>query len=207
MKTPGISVTPIITIDGIREVNEVHFDNVRVPANNLIGEEGKGWTYAKVLLTHERTGIARVAESKGKLASLKKRIDSLSSEAFDLRGNAVFMSRVAEAEVELKALEFTELRVLSSVATGKAPGSESSILKIKGTEIMQLLDELLLEVAGVQGLPFLPEQYQEGFAGEPEGPFFAAKAAPAYYNNRKLSIYGGTNEIQKNIIAKQVLGL
>merc|ERR1712000_167887 len=135
MKTPGISVTPIITIDGIREVNEVHFDNVRVPANNLIGEEGKGWTYAKVLLTHERTGIARVAESKGKLASLKKRIDSLSSEAFDLRGNAVFMSRVAEAEVELKALEFTELRVLSSVATGKAPGSESSILKIKAQKL------------------------------------------------------------------------
>ncbi len=207
MKTPGVSVTPIITIDGIREVNEVHFEDVRVPAENLIGEEGKGWTYAKVLLTHERTGIARVAESKAKLASLKKRIDSGTSELNDLSGNVVFMSRVAEAEVELKALEFTELRVLSSVATGKAPGSESSILKIKGTEIMQLLDELLLEVAGIQGLPFLPEQYQTGFDGETEGPAFAAKAAPVYYNNRKLSIYGGTNEIQKNIISKQVLGL
>lgn len=207
MQTPGVSVTPIITIDGIREVNEVHFEDVRVPAENLIGEEGKGWTYAKVLLTHERTGIARVAESKAKLASLKKRIESGTSELNDLSGNAVFMSRVAEAEVELKALEFTELRVLSSVATGKAPGSESSILKIKGTEIMQLLDELLLEVAGIQGLPFLPEQYQTGFDGETEGPAFAAKAAPVYYNNRKLSIYGGTNEIQKNIISKQVLGL
>lgn len=207
MKTPGVSVTPIITIDGIREVNEVHFDNVRVPAENLIGEEGRGWTYAKVLLTHERTGIARVAESKAKLATLKKRIAAGTSALCDLAGNRVFMSRVAEAEVELKALEFTELRVLSSVATGKAPGSESSILKIKGTEIMQLLDELLLEVAGIQGLPFLPEQYQTGFDGETQGPAFAAKAAPVYYNNRKLSIYGGTNEIQKNIISKQVLGL
>lgn len=207
MKTPGVSVTPIITIDGTHEVNEVHFDDVRVPANNLIGEEGKGWTYAKVLLTHERTGIARVAESKARLNSIKKMIDEAAARGEDLKSNAVFMARLLEIEVELKALEYTELRVLSSVSTGKAPGPESSILKIKGSEMIQMLDELVLEIAGIYALPFVPEQYTEGFDGESIGPLFAAKAAPTYYNDRKVSIYGGTNEIQKNIIAKQVLGL
>jgi alkylation response protein AidB-like acyl-CoA dehydrogenase len=207
MNDPGVTVTPIITIDGIREVNEVHFDSVRVPVSNLIGEEGKGWTYAKVLLTHERTGIARVAESKARLKSIKKMIDETPAGVEDVRSNSVFMARLLEIEVELKAIEYTELRVLSSVSTGKAPGPESSILKIKGSEIMQALDEIVVEIAGIYALPFVPEQYQAGFDGESVGPLFAAKAAPVYYNNRKVSIYGGTNEIQKNIIAKQVLGL
>lgn len=207
MNDPGVTVTPIITIDGIREVNEVHFDSVRVPVSNLIGEEGKGWTYAKVLLTHERTGIARVAESKARLKSIKKMLDETPAGVEDVRSNSVFMARLLEIEVELKAIEYTELRVLSSVSTGKAPGPESSILKIKGTEIMQALDEIVVEIAGIYALPFVPEQYQAGFDGESVGPLFAAKAAPVYYNNRKVSIYGGTNEIQKNIIAKQVLGL
>ena len=207
MNDPGVTVTPIITIDGIREINEVHFDSVRVPVSNLIGEEGKGWTYAKVLLTHERTGIARVAESKARLKSIKKMLDETPAGVEDVRSNSVFMARLLEIEVELKAIEYTELRVLSSVSTGKAPGPESSILKIKGTEIMQALDEIVVEIAGIYALPFVPEQYQAGFDGESVGPLFAAKAAPVYYNNRKVSIYGGTNEIQKNIIAKQVLGL
>jgi|TARA_R110001583_G_scaffold129951_1_gene281747 alkylation response protein AidB-like acyl-CoA dehydrogenase len=207
MNDPGVTVTPIITIDGIREVNEVHFDSVRVPVSNLIGEEGKGWTYAKVLLTHERTGIARVAESKARLKSIKKMLDETPAGVEDVRSNSVFMARLLEIEVELKAIEYTELRVLSSVSTGKAPGPESSILKIKGSEIMQALDEIVVEIAGIYALPFVPEQYQAGFDGESVGPLFAAKAAPVYYNNRKVSIYGGTNEIQKNIIAKQVLGL
>ncbi|MEH6823031.1 MAG: acyl-CoA dehydrogenase family protein [Motiliproteus sp.] len=207
MNDPGVTVTPIITVDGIREVNEVHFDSVRVPVSNLIGEEGKGWTYAKVLLTHERTGIARVAESKARLKSIKKMLDETPAGVEDVRSNSVFMARLLEIEVELKAIEYTELRVLSSVSTGKAPGPESSILKIKGSEIMQALDEIVVEIAGIYALPFVPEQYQAGFDGESVGPLFAAKAAPVYYNNRKVSIYGGTNEIQKNIIAKQVLGL
>lgn len=207
MKTPGVSVHPIITIDGTHEVNEVHFEDVRVPVENRIGEEGKGWTYAKVLLTHERTGIARVAESKALLASLKRVVHSKNDALMDMTQNAVFMTRLIEAEVELKALEYTELRVLSAVSTGKAPGPESSILKIKGTEIMQLLNELFVEAAGIYALPYVPEQYQEGFDGVPVGPQFCAKTSATYYNNRKVSIYGGTNEIQKNIISKQVLGL
>jgi len=207
MHSPGVSVTPIITIDGTHEVNEVHFNDVRVPVVNLIGEEGKGWTYAKELLTHERTGIARVAESKARLKSIKKILDETPKGFESMKTNSVFMARLLEIEIELKAIEYTELRVLSSVSTGKAPGPESSILKIKGSEIMQALDEIMVEVAGIYALPFVPEQYETGFDGESIGPLFAAKAAPVYYNNRKVSIYGGTNEIQKNIIAKQVLGL
>ncbi|MGV2870933.1 acyl-CoA dehydrogenase family protein [Colwellia sp. E150_009] len=206
MHTPGVTVKPIITLDGRREVNEVFFEDVRVPAHNLIGEEGKGWTYAKVLLTHERTNIAGVASSKQRLSSIYEMLETPPDGMADLRKNNVFMARVLATEVELKALEYTELRVLSSVSTGKAPGPESSILKIKGTEVQQALDELYVEMAGIYALPFLPQQYDDATV-EPIGPFFAANTAPHYYNNRKVTIYGGTNEIQKNIIAKHVLGL
>ena len=210
MKSPGISVAPIITIDGQHEVNEVHFDNVLVPANNLVGEEGKGWTYAKVLLTHERTGIARVAESKQRFATLKTRIDQLKGTPDQPHNNNVFMTRVAQAEIDLVALEYTELRVLSSIATGNAPGPESSILKILGTELQQALDELLLDLSALHALPFVPTQYDSGYNADVSGkllePHYAANTAPHYYNNRKVSIYGGSNEVQKNIIAKQILG-
>ena len=206
MASPGVTVKPIITLDGKREVNEVFFEDVRVPVENLIGEEGKGWTYAKVLLTHERTNIAGVASSKRRLAKLKALLADPPAGVPSLNDNPMFLARLVETEVELTALEYTELRVLSAVATGKAPGPESSILKIKGTEIQQALDELWLEAAGIYALPFVPEQYQEGFDGDVIGPQFAANTAPHYYNNRKVTIYGGTNEIQKNIIAKQVLG-
>jgi len=206
MHTPGVTVKPIITLDGRREVNEVFFEDVRVPAHNLIGEEGKGWTYAKVLLTHERTNIAGVASSKQRLSSIYEMLETPPDGMADLRKNNVFMARVLATEVELKALEYTELRVLSSVSTGKAPGPESSILKIKGTEVQQALDELYVEMAGIYALPFLPQQYDDATV-EQIGPFFAANTAPHYYNNRKVTIYGGTNEIQKNIIAKHVLGL
>ena len=207
MNSPGVTVTPITTIDGGDEINEVHFKDVRVPAGNLVGEAGKGWTYAKLLLTHERTGIARVAESRARFNKLSDLISNPPDGAEALKHNAVFMARVIETEIELKALEFTELRVLSDVSTGRAPGPESSILKIKGSEIQQAIDELLMEVAGIYALPFVPEQYETGFEGEPVGPMFAAETASHYYNNRKVSIYGGSNEIQKNIIARQVLGL
>lgn len=207
MRSAGVSVRPIITIDGSHEVNEVHFQDVCVPRQNLIGEEGLGWSYAKVLLTHERTGIARVAESRARFKKLQQQLATPPPGTASLRHNLVFMTRVVETEIELKALEYTELRVLSAVATGQAPGPESSILKIKGSEIQQAIDELFLELAGIYALPFVPEQYHREFDGESIGPMFAANTAPHYYNNRKLSIYGGSNEIQKNIIAKQALGL
>ncbi|MGV2870688.1 acyl-CoA dehydrogenase family protein [Colwellia sp. E150_009] len=205
MKTPGITVKPIITLDGRREVNEVFFDNVKVPVNNLIGEEGKGWTYAKVLLTHERTNIAGVVSSTNKIAAMHKLLETPPKGMPNLRNNNEFMTKLVEAEVELKALEYTELRVLSSISIGKAPGPESSILKIKGTEVQHMIDELYVELAGVYALPFVPHQYDE--VVESVGPHFAADTAPYYFNNRKATIYGGTNEVQKNIIGKQVLGL
>lgn len=207
MKTPGITVSPIYTLDGHREVNEVHFDNVRVPAENLIGQEGKGWTYAKLLLTHERTGIARVANSKVRLAALKEKAAETSNGGPALMDDPSFKQKVAELETDLMALEYTELRTLAAVSTGQAPGPESSILKIKGSEIAQAIDELNVEVAGYYALPFVKEQFMEGFDGEPVGPGSACNSGPVYFNNRKASIYGGSNEIQRNIICKAVLGL
>jgi alkylation response protein AidB-like acyl-CoA dehydrogenase len=207
MKTPGIRVSPIYLLDGTPEVNEVHFDEVRVPVENLVGEENRGWTYAKFLLTHERTGIAQVAKSRMRLARLKEIARETDHEGAPLLGDPFFARRVAEVETDLLALEYTELRTLASVSTGKAPGPESSILKIKGTELAQAIDELLLEAAGYHALPFVPEQFVAGYDGYHVGPGSAANAAPIYFNNRKASIYGGSNEIQRNIIAREVLGL
>lgn len=208
MKTPGITVKPIVLIDGFPEVNEVFFDDVKVPAENLIGEENKGWTYAKVLLTHERTSIAGVARGKRRLIALRK----LAEETQDGFGaamseNASFRKRVAEIEIELKALEYSELRTLAALSVGNAPGPESSILKIVGTELAQKMDEMFLELSGYNSLPYVPEQFEEGFEGESVGPGTTAAAALTYFNNRKLSIFGGSNEIQRNIICKAVLGL
>ena len=208
MKTPGVSVKPIITIEGDREVNEVHFEDVKVPANNLIGEEGKGWTYGKVLLQHERTNIAGVARSQYRLNRLKEKIKNANDTQPSLAGDINFLRKIAELEIELKALEYTELRTLAAVSVGKAPGPESSLLKIRGTEIQQRLDELFMEAAGYFSLPYVPNQYaldsdreqHVGFVGD-------TVSSLQYFNNRKASIYGGSNEIQKNIIAKQVLGL
>lgn len=207
MKTPGINLSPIYLLDGSHEVNEVHFDNVRVPAENLIGEEGKGWTYAKVLLTHERTNIAGVANSKVRLASLKEKAAATSDGGPMLGDNPAWQQKVADVEIELLALEYTELRTLAAVSTGKAPGPESSILKIKGTEIQQAIDELNVELAGYYGLPFVQEQFTAEYDDVVIGPGTSAGAAPKYFNNRKATIYGGSNEVQTNIICKAVLGL
>lgn len=209
MKSPGITVSPILTLDEEREVNEVHFDNVRVPANNLIGEENKGWTYAKLLLTHERTSIANVQNSKVRLEKVKSIAKDTASHDGEgqLWADAMFKTKVAAVELELTALEYTELRTLAAVASGGAPGPESSILKIKGTEIMQAIDELFVELAGYHALPFTQSQYHEGFTGERIGDWFESNTGPHYFNNRKQSIFGGTNEIQKGIICKAVLGL
>ncbi|MBN7796182.1 acyl-CoA dehydrogenase family protein [Parahaliea mediterranea] len=212
METPGITVSPIITLDGLHEVNEVHFDNVRVPLENRIGEEGRGWTYAKMLLTHERTGIARVAQSKKRLQTARELASNTShgdgiEDDESLMRVPSFAQKVAAIEIELLALEFTELRTLSAVSTGQAPGPESSILKIKGTEVAQAIDELYVEIAGYYGLPFVKAQFGGEYEGPWVGPGAAANSAPRYFNNRKTSIYGGSNEIQKNIICKAVLGL
>jgi pimeloyl-CoA dehydrogenase large subunit len=206
MKTPGITVRPIVTIDGGREVNEVFFDDVRVPIENRVGEENKGWDYAKFLLGNERTGIARVGLSKERVRRLKH-LASLGERP--LLEDPRFAEKVAAVEVELKALEMTQLRVVAAERNrrDKKPDPASSILKIKGSEIQQAITELMLEVAGPYALPYQPEQDEPGWNEPPIGPDWAGPIAPTYFNWRKISIYGGSNEIQRNIIAKAILGL
>ncbi|MEX0964958.1 MAG: acyl-CoA dehydrogenase family protein [Pseudohongiellaceae bacterium] len=208
MKTPGITLKPIVLLDGHAEVNEVFFDDVRVPANNLIGEENKGWTYAKVLLTHERTNISGIPRGKRRLAALK-RVAADTDDGFGgtMLENAAFKLKLAEIEIELMALEYSELRTLAALSVGKAPGPESSILKIVGTELAQQMDEMFVDLAAYHCLPFVPEQFEDGFQGETMSPGNTAGAALTYFNNRKLTIFGGSNEIQRNIIGKAVLGL
>ncbi len=204
MKTPGIEVQPIITMEGSHEVNSVYFTDVRVPAENLIGEENKGWTYAKVLLQHERTGISGVAHSKRQLARLIEiATKEVRREGRPLIEDPDYSRRVAEVELDLLALEYCDLRVLSDVATGRAPGPESSLLKIKGTEIQQKLTELLVEAAGECALAF---QSADSGSNVRVGPSWSWAAAPQYFNMRKASIYGGSNEIQRNVMAKAMLG-
>ena len=208
MKTPGIRVSPIRLLDGTPEVNEVHFEDVRVPVANRVGEENRGWTCAKYLLTHERTGIAQVARSRVRIAELRQAAAATpSGSGGNLLEDPFFRRRVAEVETELLALEYTELRTLANLSAGKSPGPASSILKIKGTEVAQAIDALFVEVAGLHALPFVPEQLDAGFAGEHIGPGSLTAATGVYLNNRKASIYGGSNEIQRNIIAREVLGL
>jgi len=205
MKTPGITVRPIITIDGGHEVNEVFLEDVRVPAENLIGEENKGWTYAKFLLGNERSGIAGVARSKKAIERLKTIAGSETVDGEPLIKTDEFKRKIADLEIDLTALEFTELRTLASESKGKGPGPESSILKIKGTEIQQRITELTVEAVGHYAFPFNAPA-GEG-SNEVPGPDYALNASQNYFNMRKTSIYGGSNEIQRNIIAKAVLGL
>ncbi|MGH7052941.1 MAG: pimeloyl-CoA dehydrogenase large subunit [Stellaceae bacterium] len=210
MKTPGITVRPIITIEGGHEVNEVFFDEVKVPAENLVGQENRGWDYAKYLLGRERTGIARVGVSKERIHRIKE-LAALEREGDrPLIEDERFCEKLAELEVELKALEMTQLRVVAAERqrTDNKPDPASSILKIKGSEIQQRISELLLEVVGPYALPYQSERPDEERWNEPPiGPEWAGPIAPTYFNWRKVSIYGGTNEIQKNIIAKAILGL
>ena len=199
MKSPGVSVKPIILLDGTHEVNEIHFDNVEVPVENLVGEEGKGWTYGKVLLQHERTNSANTFRSAYRLHRLREQAARPVRGAAALAADRNFMRRLAAVEVDLKALEYIELRTLAAVASGKAPGPESSFLKIKGTEIHQAIDALYMDAAGYYALPYNP--------GPGVGEGSETQSALAYFNYRKATIYAGSNEIQKNIIAKHVLGL
>lgn len=210
MTTPGIVVRPIQTIDGGHEVNEVFFDDVKVPAENLIGEENKGWDYAKFLLGNERTGIARIGISKARIRRLRELAALEQSAGRPLLADERFRAKIAAVEVELKALEMTQLRVVAAERTGNGnkPDSASSILKIKGSEIQQTISELLLEVVGPYALPDqIPHDDSERWNEPAIGPDWASSLAPQYFNMRKTSIYGGSNEIQKNIIAKAILGL
>ncbi|WP_029109076.1 acyl-CoA dehydrogenase family protein [Mycobacterium sp. URHD0025] len=193
MNTPGITLRPIKLIDGSFEVNEVFFEDVRVPADQLVGEENQGWTYAKFLLGNERTGIAQVARTKVRLAEVKER-----AAANGLLSDPLFAARLAEAENDVLALELTQMRVTSDSADGK-PSPASSVLKLRGSQLQQTATELLVEVAGADSLP-----YEAGDIASPE---WAQHAAPHYLNYRKTSIYGGSNEVQRTIIASTILGL
>ena len=207
MNTPGVELRPIRTLDGDREVNEVFFTDVKVPVENLVGEENKGWTCAKYLLTYERTGIAGVGFSVAALEKLKVVAHKVLRNGRPLAEDPLFATRMAKVEIDLENMKTTNLRVIAAVAGGGVPGAESSMLKIRGTEIRQEILSLIRRAMGPYALPFIEEAQYEGYADAPVGPKEAATAAANYFNYRKLSIFGGSNEIQKNIISKMILGL
>ena len=194
MKTPGISVRPTRLLDGTFEVNEIWFDNVRVPASNRVGEENQGWTYAKFLLGHERTNIAGIGFCKRELLRLKQEAAAVNKDGRSLLEDAAFGNKIAQVEIELTALEITNMRVIFAEAANHAPGPEASMLKIRGTEIMQRISELQVELLGPRALAYQHDDDR-------------SRATAAYLNLRKLSIFGGSNEIQRNIIAHMILGL
>jgi alkylation response protein AidB-like acyl-CoA dehydrogenase len=206
MRSPGITVRPIPIMGAAHEVNEVWFEEVQVPVENRVGEENEGWTYAKFLLGHERTNIAGVGPSKRDLRRLKEIAARERKGGRPLIEDPAFAARVARVEIELMALEITNLRVVSAERERRAPGPEASLLKIKGTEIQQALSELMMQAVGPYALPALREEIEAGRA-EPVGPAHAAPLGETYCNVRKTSIYGGSNEIQKNIISRMLLGL
>ncbi len=202
MKSPGISVSPIISIDDEHHLNEVSFDNVRVPVANRIGEEHQGWTYAKALLTHERTALSGIGYCKQTLARIRRYAAEENDGGRPLLADPDFQARLADIEMELMALEFTELRVLATVASGGAPGMESSLLKLKGTELQQAVQSLLFDVAGLYGAAIPGESGIEALGHD-----YGDHARREYMFGRACTIYGGSNEVQKNIIAKFGLGL
>jgi alkylation response protein AidB-like acyl-CoA dehydrogenase len=208
MKSPGVTVRPIITMDGRHEVNEVWFEDVHVPAENLVGEENRGWTYAKFLLGHERTNIAAVGASMRELARLKHIAGLERKNGKPLLQDPYFAGRVAEVEIELTALAITNLRMLTGEARGGAgAGAEASVLKIKGSEIQQALAELMMQAVGPYALPVQREPFDRGDLGAITGPLYAPPLAATHCKMRKVSIYGGSNEIQRSIIARTLLGM
>ena len=208
MKSPGVEVRPIVTLDGDREVNEVFFTDVRVPADNLVWQENKGWTCAKYLLTYERTNIAGVGGSMAALGRLKAIAAKQMKNGRALADDPAFAARMARVEIELENMKTTNLRVLAAVEGGGAPGAESSMLKIRGTQIQQELSSLYRRAMGPYALPYIEAALEdEGYDAPPVGPPGAAYAAARYFNLRKTSIYGGSNEVQRNIISKMILGL
>jgi alkylation response protein AidB-like acyl-CoA dehydrogenase len=208
MKSPGITVRPIITLDGAHEVNEVWFDNVEVPAENLVGQENQGWTYAKYLLSHERTNIADVNRAKRELERLKRvaRVEGLWDDAR-------FRDQIALLEVDVVALEMMVLRVLSAEKSGRQSLDVAGLLKIRGSEIQQRYTELMMLAAGPYAVPFVREAMEAGWQGDqslgglwPGGAAHCAPLAATYFNYRKTTIYGGSNEVQRNIVAQTMLG-
>ncbi len=197
MKSPGIKVQPTRLLDGTHEVNEIWFDNVRVPVANRIGEENDGWTYAKFLLGHERTNIAGIGGSKRELQRLKQMAAARQLDGKPLLEDSMIASRIAQVEIDLTALEITNLRVIFDAEQKKAPGPQASMLKIRGTEIRQRIAELQVDVLGADALAF------DGHGDSDDVP----RAMADYLNLRKLSIFGGSNEIQRNIIAQMILRL
>lgn len=206
MKTPGVTVRPIQLIDGGHEVNEVFFENVEVPVENLVGEENKGWTYAKFLLGNERTGIARIGASKVALARVKAYAATTRTPRGTLLQDPLFSARLTKVEAELTALEFTQLRILSTQAAGSdKPDPRSSVLKLRGSKLQQDITELLVDVLGPQALDFVDSrEVADGFTTLPPG---ASDALKAFFNYRKVTIYGGSSEVQRSIISKALLGL
>ena len=207
MDSPGVEVRPIVLLDGEHEVNEVFFTDVRVPAGNLVGEENGGWTCAKYLLTYERTNIAGVGFSVAALERLKRIAARRMRNGRPLCEDPAFAARMARVEIDLENMKTTNLRVIAAAAAGGVPGAESSMLKIRGTEIRQEIQALTRRAMGVHARPFEQAMLDDAYDGPRFGPDFAAAATAQYFNTRKLSIFGGSNEIQKNIIAKMILGL
>lgn len=207
MKSPGITVRPIPLLDGGHEINDIWFDNVSVPVTQLIGEENKGWTYAKYLLTHERVNIAQVGQSRRELNRLKQLAATTADGARRLIDDVRFRDRLAAVEIDLMALELTVLRVLSAEGRRRDPGPESSVLKIRGSEIQQALAELCMEAIGPYALPWIPEALEAGWQGQPEGADLWGALTGRYFNQRKTTIFSGSNEIQRNIIAHRILEL
>lgn len=201
MKSPGISVRPIIMLDGEHEVNEVFFDNVEVPAENLVGQENQGWTYAKYLLAHERTNIADVNRAKRELERLKR-----IAKAEGVWDDARFRDQIALLEVDVVALEMMVLRVLSAERGGKKQLEVAGLLKIRGSEIQQRYTELMLLAGGPYASAYVHEAMDAGWQGEHVGAAWLAPLASSYFNTRKTTIYGGSNEVQRNIVAQTVLG-
>jgi alkylation response protein AidB-like acyl-CoA dehydrogenase len=202
MKSKGISVRPIVLLDGEAEVNEVWFDNVEVPAENLIGQENQGWTYAKHLLSHERTNIADINRSKRELERLKN-IAKKEGVYDDVR----FRDEIAKLEVDVVALEMMVLRVLSAEKSGKQALDVAGLLKIRGSEIQQRYSELMMLAAGPYALPLIHEAMEAGWQGDyPGAGLHCAPLASTYFNMRKTTIYGGSNEVQRNIVSQVVLG-
>ena len=210
MKTPGIEVKPIITLDqpaeGDQEINMVYLEDVVVPKENLIGEEGKGWTCAKYLLEFER-GNAYSPALKGAVSGLKEVAAATPTGAGNYANDIDFQRRLNDVEVQLLAMEYVELRILSQLAAGQNVGPESSMLKTRGTELQQAVTELAMEIAGVYAAPLDSSTSDDGDNFQPIGPDSANGVAQDYFNTRKVSIYAGSNEIQRNIMSKLVLGL
>ena len=205
MKSPGVSVRPIIMLDGAHEVNEVWFDNVEVPADNRVGEENKGWTYAKYLLAHERTNIADVNRAKRELERLKRIAKTEGLMGGD-REDTRFRDEIAKLEVDVVALEMMVLRVLSAEKSGKQSLDVAGLLKIRGSEIQQRYSELMMLAAGPLTRPYIHEAMEAGWQGDLAFPTPLLPLAGTYFNLRKTSIYGGSNEVQRNIVSQTVLG-